>query len=120
MLTEAQLKLLDEIAPWWAKRIRKGGDFRNTRAYSIFNPDSCIVGEAHQSKVKPHDEKYWNRYGHGHCVSCDNSGTRMTFAAQAPDYNIETNRHYMRTPKLDTQVKRFLTHFVKVHYKSAV
>ena len=118
MLTEAQLKLLEEVAPWWAKRIRKN-NLKSTRMYSLSNPDSCVVGEAHQAKKLPEDERYWYSWKNpGYCKSCDNHGVRMhTSAAKAPDYDFLTNRHYMRTPRFDSQVRRFLTHFVKVHAK---
>ena len=118
MLTEAQLKLLDEIAPWWAKRIRKG-NLKPTRTYTLGDPDKCVVGEAHQSRKKSELERYWLQGGIEYCFTCDNQGMNMHQKAKPPDYDI--NRpHYIRTPAFDTQVGRFLTHFVKVHRKSAV
>lgn len=113
MLTEAQLKLLDEIAPWWAKRIRKG-NLKSTRTWALYDPDKCVAGEAHKSKKKPQPERYWFAPGNAYCNTCRKNGDNMECAARRAD-----TWTYERTPRFDTQVKRFLTHFVKVH-KSAV
>lgn len=106
MLTETQLKLLDEIAPWWAKRIRKG-NLKPTRTYTLADPDKCMEGEAHQSKKKPLYERYWfsGADAKAYCSFCNRNGFQL----------VRYGKDGSRNTKFDTYVKRFLTHFVKVH-----
>jgi hypothetical protein len=98
---------LETIAPLWAARIKKG-KLNPTRKFNLADPNRCIVGEAH-GFTSP----YYIRGETEHCKTCTIAGIKICDAASTVHTFI--NRKYEKTPAFDKQVKRFVTHFMKMH-----
>jgi hypothetical protein len=97
---------LQELAPLWFAKIEKG-KLNPTRKLSLAKPDRCIIGEAYGFHAG-----YYIRGEKEYCRACANMGNKLCdYASTARTFD----RKYVRTAKFDSQLKRFVTHFTKVH-----